>query len=381
MHRLDEEIGDLDAYIKDKEKEIADDLEEDVLDYDFDLREIFSALSELECILSFADVALDRDYVRPMVVDSSERCIHIKDGAHPLQEALLEDEYVRNNAAISGTSRVNVITGPNYSGKSCYARQVGVLTYMAHIGCFIPCSGARISVVDRILAQFSSVETCAVPQSSFQLDLTRMGAMMHSAGEDSLVLIDEFGKGTIRNGNLIRECCVFRYGELRTHTYLSYCEGTSPSSGIALLTAALKKFSHIGCKVLCTTHFLEIFSMKLVTDGEDGIKALQMAVQVPENTNDVALPLFRLTEGIANSSAGLVCAQMSGVKESVVERAREIVAAMKTGKKVQPLSEILYKELNFSQHKKEVIADFLKTDWEKASGDDMLRFREELLQI
>jgi len=195
MYGLDNDIGDLDAYIKDLEAEIASDLEDDILDCDRELRETCSALADLDCILSFAEAAAEYGYVRPIVVPASEQCILIKEGAHPLQEVLLESDFVRNDAAVDETSRVNIITGPNFSGKSCYARQVGILTFMAHIGSFLPCEAARISVVDRILTQFSTVETCAVPQSSFQLDLTRMGAMMRSARQHSLVLIDEFGKG------------------------------------------------------------------------------------------------------------------------------------------------------------------------------------------
>jgi len=178
------------------EAEFAADLEDSILDCDRELRNTCNALADLDCILSFADVAADLGYVRPVMVPAAEQCIWIQGGAHPLQELLLEREFVRNDAYVDSTSLVNIITGPNFSGKSCYARQVGILTFMSHIGCFIPCEAARISVVDSILAQFSTVETCAVPQSSFQVDLTRMASLFRKARKHSLVLIDEFGKGT-----------------------------------------------------------------------------------------------------------------------------------------------------------------------------------------
>lgn len=198
MREMDMEFGDLDAKIKDKENLIIADLEDDILDCEAELREAFGAIADLDCILSFAEVAADLGYVRPTVVPATENRIDIQNGAHPLQDLLVENEFVRNDTAIDGTNRMNVVTGPNFSGKSCYARQVGILTYMAHVGSFLPCDAAVISVVDRILAQFSSVETCDVPQSSFQLDLTRIGRMVRSATPSSLLLIDEFGKGELR---------------------------------------------------------------------------------------------------------------------------------------------------------------------------------------
>jgi DNA mismatch repair protein MSH5 len=195
---LDNEFGDLNAKIRDMENLIASDLEDAILECDGDLRETFDALADLDCILSFADVAAELGYVRPSIAPAEEKCILIRHGGHPLQELLIEEgkQFVRNDVAIDAANRINVVTGPNFSGKSCYARQVGILTYMAQLGSFLPCEGARISIVDQILSQFSTVETCAVPQSSFQLDLTRMSSILRFATSSSLVIIDEFGKGT-----------------------------------------------------------------------------------------------------------------------------------------------------------------------------------------
>jgi DNA mismatch repair protein MSH5 len=249
MRELDMKIGDLDAFIKDTEALIVAELEDDILDIEHELRSTFNVLAEMDCILAFASSALDSNYVRPQIVPADENCILIQNGRHPLQEIITETKFIANHTKVERTSnRVNIITGPNFSGKSCYARQVGVLVLMAHIGCFLPCDEARISITDQILARFSTIETCSVPQSSFQLDLTKMGSILRRATPHSLVLIDEFGKGT------------------------------SPASGIALLTAALRRLVSIQCKVICTTHFLEIFSLGFVHDGHDGIKALQMTV-------------------------------------------------------------------------------------------------------
>ena len=246
-----------------------------------------------------------------------------KKGRHPLQELIIDDEFIANDTKIySSDRRINVITGPNFSGKSCYARQCGVLVYMSQIGSFLPCDSATVSVTDQILAVISSVETCSVPQSSFQLDLTRMASVLRRSTPRTLVLIDEFGKGT------------------------------APSSGIAVLTAALKHLSSRGCGVVCTTHFLEMFSLGLLRDRTDGIRAYRMAVHVPSSRSEsdhredgdnrananAAVPLFALEDGVAESSAGLVCARMAGVREDVLSRAGRILDALRgEGDPVRPV--------------------------------------------
>lgn len=195
MRNLDESIGDIDGFIKDTEALIVSELEDFILDHDTELRSIFNVLADLDCILSLASYSAENHCVRPAVVPAEEQCIRILNGRHPLQELIIDGDFVANDANIDSTTRVNIVTGPNFSGKSCYARQVGILTYMAHIGCFLPCDAAQISVTEQILARFSTAETSSVPQSSFQLDVSQMVYLIRRAGPRALVIIDEFGKG------------------------------------------------------------------------------------------------------------------------------------------------------------------------------------------
>ena len=128
MRQLDDEIGDLDAYIKDTEAMIVNELEDDILECETELRSTFEALGELDCILSLASCARDFGYVRPEVFEHQEG-YHMGDyeiinGRHPLQELITDDDYIPNNTSINETRRINVVTGPNFSGKSCYMRQV-----------------------------------------------------------------------------------------------------------------------------------------------------------------------------------------------------------------------------------------------------------------
>jgi len=194
MRQLDEEIGDLDAFIKDTEAMIVSELEESILDCESELRETFESLAELDCILSLATCAAESNFVRPMIIEH-DIFIHIENGRHPLQELVLEDEFIPNNIDIDKNNRINIVTGPNFSGKSCYIRQVGLLVYMAQIGSFLPCEKAKLSVVKQIMARISSAETCSIPQSTFQIDLTEMATILRKSSPSSLVLIDEFGKG------------------------------------------------------------------------------------------------------------------------------------------------------------------------------------------
>jgi len=210
-----------------------------------------------------------------------------------------DHRYIPNDVCITDTESIAMVTGPNFSGKSCYLSMVGVLVYMAHLGCFLPCDRARIGLTDRLLVRISSVETCAVPQSTFQIDLTQMGKILRQSTPRSLVLVDEFGKGT------------------------------APMSGMSVLAAAINKLSDIGCKVVCTTHFLELFSLELLVDGRGGVKCFKMGVHVPESEDEDIVPLFKLEPGFASSSDGLACAKMAGLDAGVLKRGYEILQVIK----------------------------------------------------
>ncbi len=342
MRQLDDDIGDLHGLIKDTESMIVTDLEETLLDSETELRENFKALSELDCILALANCAFDFNFVRPQMLEISANRICIKDGRHPLQEIITEKDFVPNDIRIDREERVNIITGPNFSGKSCYLRQVGVLVYMAHIGSFIPCKEAEISVVDQICARISAIETCAVPQSSFQLDLTQMAAILRRCTSNSLVLIDEFGKGT------------------------------SPVSGIAILGAAINNLAKLGCKTVCTTHFLELFSMRVINDKVNGIKARRMAIHLSPGSDDTAVPLFKMEEGVASSSAGLICAKKAGLDPEIISRAKEIIGMMRERRPIEAVPSAVPKGINLSRNKIRMLDFFLLPDgWEQATDDQI----------
>jgi DNA mismatch repair ATPase MutS len=119
----------------------------------------------------------------------------------------------------------------------------------------------------------------------------------------------------------------------------------------------------------------------LLTDGEHGIRALQMAVTLPSDTNDLVIPLFQLQKGLSTTSAGLACAKISGVKASVIARAHEIVAAMRQGRTIQPLDEILLRELDMKEDTKNMLHKVITMDWAQATREDVIKLREAILRV
>ena len=155
-----------------------------------------------------------------------------------------------------------------------------------------------------------------------------------------------------------------------------------PASGIAVLTSALKHLIKIKCKVVCTTHFLEIFSLGLLNDNMDGVKFLRMTVHIPvsDDDNDEAIPLFKLENGIAESSAGLVCAKMAGVDGKIIRRAKEILTAVKTGCPVQPISSQNNLNSSCQKNMKLALRHFLSVDnWEDANLEDLVAFQKKVV--
>lgn len=121
--------------------------------------------------------------------------------------------------------------------------------------------------------------------------------------------------------------------------------------------------------------------MGILDENAAGVKAMQMAIQIPQSIDDTPIPLFQLEAGVASSSAGILCAKMAGVKPSVIERSEEIVQAMRGRRQVQPLAEILRRNLDFSRATRETLHQFMSYDWSKAQDDDLERFMEKVQHV
>jgi DNA mismatch repair protein MSH5 len=274
----------------------------------------------LDCLLALAIGCGRKGWVQPKM--SHENVIRIKGGRHPLQE-LVVPSYIANDCHMSGgngdaespdpiqlssSSRPEssgfpstiIMTGPNHSGKSVYLKQVALIVYLAHIGCFVPAERAVIGLTDRILTRIATRESVARNESAFAIDLRQAAFAMNFATRRSLVLLDEFGKGT------------------------------NSQDGAGLVTAVLQHFAGLGVdrpKVLAATHFHEIFESRFLEEGpEFAFQHMDIRLDFDTSvTEDQLTYLYQLRPGRSVSSFGTQCAAMNGVDEAVVERAEAIV--------------------------------------------------------
>ena len=313
----DDEHGDLAAQITDKRDGLVRDLEACVLEHEERVLASFHALGEIDASLALAQTALDLGWTCPTVVDDA--CLVLKDARHPLQE-LAVPEFIPNDALLGGRARTAVVTGANFSGKSVYLKTVGVVVYLAHLGSYVPCGRARVGLTDRIFTRVATIETCTLPQSTFMIDATSISRALSGATRRSLVLIDEFGKGT---------------AEL---------------DGMALLGAALKALSREGGpRCVVTTHFLEL--ARYLSDGRlgdwasDGSVGFFCTQQLRTSDADDgssaaderSVPLYRVVRGIATSSDAFQIARQSGLSAAIVERSAAIAAAFENDTPIEPL--------------------------------------------
>lgn len=291
---LDNLLGDIYHKILDMERAIIRDLVCRVLQFLPQLTKAVNFAAELDCILSLAIVARQNNYVRPILTEDS--ILEIQNGRHALQEMTV-DTFVPNDTKIRSAGRINIITGPNYSGKSIYIKQVALVVFLAHIGSFVPADSAVVGLTDRIFCAMGS-KSMTTEQSTFMIDLHQVGTMLRHATSRSLCLLDEFGKGTLTE------------------------------DGIGLLGGTISHFANYDYppKVLLSTHLTEIFAENYFPQSEH-IKCCTMSVLNPDGqtSNEDIIFLYRLVPGQALLSFGLHCAQLAGVPSEVIQRAASVL--------------------------------------------------------
>ncbi|KAI7850915.1 DNA mismatch repair protein MutS [Circinella umbellata] len=335
---LDETLGDIHAMIIDKEIELVQELSDKLSVHFKDLLVIADVCAELDCLLSLAHAATRYEYIKPeMTLDNQ---LMIIQGRHPLQE-LSVDVFIPNDTYLVGGhagdistikenntnndsmgtnttgNSVALLTGANFSGKSVYLRQIGLITYMAHIGSFVPATRAIIGITDKIFTCIQTVETVSKLQSAFALDIQQLSQAIHYATEKSLVLIDEFGNGT------------------------------ESSDGAALLCSTLGYFLYKGdlCpKILAITHFHELISQQIINPETNPITFLTMEIlnaevsgESSETMNEVVF-LYKVVDGSqACNSYGAWCASIAGVPTPIVRRALELSNVIYNGQTIRPV--------------------------------------------
>jgi len=294
-------------------------------------------LATLDCLISFADAAVENKYVCPSVDDSLN--IEIKDGRHPVIEKLLApgEHYTPNTTLLDTVSdQILIITGPNMSGKSSYLRQVGLIVLLAQIGSFVPAATARIGMVDRIYTRVGASDNIASGESTFLVEMHEAANIVNTATARSLILLDEIGRGT------------------------------STFDGISIAWA-LTEYLHerIGAKTLFATHYNELNEL---ADVFPRIKNYKVDVR---EYDDKVIFLHKVMPGFADHSYGIQVAQMAGLPEEVTERAKQVLKNLESSELVVRTRE--KKEVRFEKRDGEVQLTMFELK------DDKLR--EELLHL
>lgn len=250
------------------------------------------AISKLDVLCSFAQVAEDLNYCKPEVDRSG--IIEIKEGRHPVIEKMLPaGSFVANDTYMDKESnRLSIITGPNMAGKSTYMRQVALITLMAQIGSFVPATSAHIGVVDKIFTRVGASDDLSMGQSTFMVEMMEVANILKEATSNSLVVLDEIGRGT--------------------STY----DGLSIAWAVAEYIEDKEK---CGAKTLFATHYHELTGLENTLEG---VKNYSIAVK--EKGEDIIF-LRKIVEGGTDESYGVHVARLAGVPKMVTQRANEIL--------------------------------------------------------
>ena len=255
-----------------------------------------SAIANLDVLTSLAFVSSENHYCRPLVNNSGT--ILIKSGRHPVVEQVIKIPFVANDTYLNMTDdRCAIITGPNMAGKSTYMRQTALITLMAQIGCFVPAQMAEIGVVDAIFTRVGASDDLASGQSTFMVEMSEVASILKNATKNSLLILDEIGRGT------------------------STFDGMSIARSVLEYVANKRR---LGAKALFATHYHEL---TVLENQLSGVKNYNIAVK--KRGDDITF-LRRIVPGGADRSYGIEVAKLSGIPNSVIERAKEILQETET---------------------------------------------------
>lgn len=299
-------------------------------------------ISSLDGISTLALVALENDYVKPEI--NEDGIIEIVDGRHPVVEKVIgKGEFVSNNTTLNQSDKeLLLITGPNMAGKSTYMRQVALITLMAQIGSFVPASKANISICDKVFTRIGASDDLAGGKSTFMVEMWEVSNILKNATSNSLVLLDEVGRGTSTYDGLSIAWSVIEY---------------------------ITGNDNLKCKTLFATHYHELTKLEGLIPG---VKNYSVAVK---KMKDSVIFLRKIVEGGADESYGIEVAKLAGLPEDVITRAKEILIGLEGENSFD-----IHKVTNLEGKETEVACDTL--DERKANSKiDNEEFNEETTKI
>ncbi|QHD65104.1 DNA mismatch repair protein MutS [Neorickettsia findlayensis] len=285
LQNLEAQITKANENYRKLELELFRELCERILISEGPLKEMIAAIEELDVIVSFAEIAVQRKYVRPHVDDSNE--LRISGGRHPFVEQV--NTFVPNDLAFTTEERVCVLTGPNMAGKSTYLRQNALITVLAQMGSFVPADSAHIGVVDRVFSRIGASDNIARGKSTFMVEMMETANIVNNATCRSLVILDEVGRGT------------------------------STLDGISIAQAVLEYLhDSVNCKTIFATHYNEL------CDLESKLSRMKCYSVEVKRWRDEILLMYKVVPGRGDKSYGIHTAMLSGIPESIIRRATEI---------------------------------------------------------
>ena len=271
------------------EEELFGKIRETLADNIGGLKKLAGAIATLDCYVSFATVAKENGYCRPEIADRGGP-LCISEGRHPVVEALSKERFVPNDTRLDDETHTMVITGPNMAGKSTYMRQTALIVLMAHIGSFVPAKSAQIPVTDQIFTRVGASDNLIFDQSTFMVEMTEVASILLNATKDSLLILDEVGRGT------------------------------STFDGLSIAWSVLEYLSqNIRAKTLFATHYHELTELEGKIEGVKNYK-----VTVRETAAGIVF-LRKIVRGGANKSFGIEVARLAGIPSAVTDRARQIL--------------------------------------------------------
>ncbi|WP_283687847.1 DNA mismatch repair protein MutS [Clostridium perfringens] len=303
-------------------------------------------IAELDCISNLAFVALENDFIKPEINEDGET--KIENGRHPVVEKVIPKvEFIPNDTIINkDDNQLLIITGPNMAGKSTYMRQVAIITLMCQIGSFVPASKANISVVDKIFTRIGASDDLAGGKSTFMVEMWEVSNILKNATENSLVLLDEVGRGTSTYDGLSIAWSVIEY---------------------------ICKNKNLRCKTLFATHYHELTKL----EGEiHGVRNYSVAVKEVDNN---IIFLRKIIEGGADQSYGIEVAKLAGIPDEVINRAKEILETLEMESSKDNL-DLALKEVNASKEEmKEASIEASYEVKETLVEEDKIEIKEEVI--
>jgi DNA mismatch repair protein MutS len=275
------------------------------------LQTIGKKIARLDVLLGFSNLSILSDYCKPEILDIGEGdgILEIENGRHPIVENMAEESFISNDTYLDfNSANMNILTGPNMSGKSTYIRQVATIVLMAQIGCFIPASSAKISLVDRIFTRVGASDDLSSGRSTFMVEMDEAANIVNNATKYSLVVLDEVGRGT------------------------------STYDGVSIAWALAEYLvTNIKVRTLFATHYHEL--LRLSERIPDRIKNLNVLVEEDLEEGTVIF-LRKIVEGGTDRSYGIYVAKMAGLPDEVVNRANEILESFEQEKMFNNTNEL-----------------------------------------